>query len=135
MLMSIPTFDQPTILAVDDNVDNLILLQYQLACVAPCTVITAIDGETAWTLAQRKRPDLILLDILLPDVNGLEVLSRIRSHAATANIPVIALTALARTEDRDRLLSAGCNDYLSKPYDLDDLATLIARHLPQHCRL
>lgn len=122
---------KPIVLAVDDNLDNLVLLEYQLESVAHCAVVTAATGESAVHLAQHSQPDLILLDILLPDMNGIEVIERLRKSPTTAGIPIVALTALARTEDRDRILDSGCNDYLSKPYDLDDLQAVVNRHLPQ----
>ncbi len=122
---------KPLVLAVDDNLDNLVLLEYQLESVSHCAVVTAATGESAVHLAQHTQPDLILLDILLPDMNGVEVIERLRKLPTTAGIPIVALTALARTEDRDRILDSGCNDYLSKPYDLDDLQAVVNRHLPQ----
>jgi two-component system, cell cycle response regulator DivK len=127
--------DKPVVLAVDDNLDNLNLMEHQLAAVASCAVVTATTGKAAIHLAQHQLPDLILLDILLPDLDGIEVTRQIRQLAETSEIPIVALTALARVEDRDRILCAGCNDYLSKPYDLDDLEAIVTRHLPQHSRL
>lgn len=101
----------------------------------PCAVVTATTGRAALHLAQHQSPDLILLDILLPDLNGLEVVRRLRHVPATAKIPIVALTALAREEERDFILNAGCNDYLSKPYDLDDFEAVMTRHLPQRSLL
>ncbi|MBW4441793.1 MAG: response regulator [Plectolyngbya sp. WJT66-NPBG17] len=129
------SLSKPVVLAVDDNLDNLVLLEYQLATVAHCAVVTAATGESAVNLAHSNQPDLILLDILLPDMNGVEVVRQLRQSPATAGIPIVALTALARTEDRDRILDSGCNDYLTKPYDLDDLQAVVIRHLPQYCPL
>lgn len=126
---------RPIVLAVDDSVDNLVLLEYQLTSMTECAVVTAETGEAAVHLAQHSQPSLILLDILLPDINGIEVIQRLRQSPSTAGIPIVALTALARTEDRDRILDSGCDDYLAKPYDLDDLQAVVNRHLPQCCRL
>ncbi len=134
--MNLPNFSkQPIILAVDDNLDNLVLLEYQLASIADCVVLTATTGTAAVELAQHSQPNLILLDILLPDIDGVEVVRHLRQSSATAETPIIALTALARTEDRDRILDSGCNDYLSKPYDLADLEAIVTRHLPQRSLL
>lgn len=127
--------NKPVVLAVDDNLDNLTLMEYQVSMTVSCAVMTAATGRAALHLAQHRLPDLILLDILLPDLNGIEVVRKLRQTPATAKIPIIALTALARDEERDRILSAGCDDYLSKPYDLNDLEALMSRYLPQESLL
>lgn len=120
---------EPIILAVDDDEDNLVLLTEVLGPLN-CLVMTATHGQTALRLAQAYQPNLILLDIMLPDLNGIEVVYRLKQNQETAKIPVIAVTALARLEDRDRLILAGCNDYISKPYILEDLEALIRHYLP-----
>ena len=117
------------ILAVDDNEDNLLLLTEVLEPLN-CLVMTATHGQTALLLAQGYQPDLILLDVMLPDVNGIEVVQRLKQNEETAKIPVVAVTALAREEDRDRLILAGCSNYISKPYLLEDLEALIRQYLP-----
>ncbi len=124
------TAPQPLALVVDDNEDNLLLLTFVLEQLN-CQFITAIDGQTALDLAQRYQPALILLDIMLPDLDGFEVFSRLRQNPLTARIPVIAVTAMARPEDQERLLSAGCNEYVTKPYMVDDLEDLLRRYLSQ----
>ena len=121
--------NEPIILAVDDDEDNLVLLTEVLEPLN-CLVMTATHGQTALRLAQAYQPNLILLDIMLPDLNGIEVVYRLKQNQETAKIPVIAVTALARLEDRDRLILAGCNNYISKPYILDDLEALIRHYLP-----
>ncbi|NDJ17535.1 response regulator [Myxacorys almedinensis] len=123
---------KPLILAVDDNEDNLFLLRYQLQDTIDCSLITAMDGKSALALIESEMPDLVLLDIVLPDMNGMEVARRIRECQKTIDLPIVALTASARQEDRDRILESGCNDYLSKPYDLDDLEKVIHQHLQRH---
>lgn len=122
------TGKKPLVLAVDDDIDSLLLVT-EVLCANNYSYVTATNGQATLSLAQRFQPDLILLDILLPDLNGLEVVQRLRTNAQTQEIPVIAVTALAKKEDRDRILAAGCNAYLSKPYMLEDLETVIARHL------
>ena len=121
--------NEPIILAVDDDEDNLVLLTEVLEPLN-CLVMKATHGQTALRLAQAYQPNLILLDIMLPDLNGIEVVYRLKQNQETAKIPVIAVTALARLEDRDRLILAGCNSYISKPYILDDLEALIRHYLP-----
>jgi len=119
---------QSTVLAVDDNEDNLMLLTEVLR-IFDCSLITATHGQMALMLAQSHHFDLILLDVMLPDLNGEEVLHCLKKNPQTEDIPVIAVTALAREEDRDRLLRAGCIDYISKPYMLEELEARIRRHL------
>lgn len=119
---------KPLILAVDDNEDNLLLLAYALEPLG-CGLLTATDGRTAICTAQAHHPDLILLDILMPYMDGTEVLTQLKKDAKTKTIPVIAVTALARIEDRERLLRAGFNDYLSKPYMIEDIEALVRHYL------
>ncbi|HAA28806.1 MAG TPA: response regulator [Cyanobacteria bacterium UBA8553] len=119
---------QPLILAVDDDEDNLLLLAYILEPFG-CTLITAVDGITALSLARSYRPDLILLDILMPHMDGMEVIFQLRKDPKTRSIPAIAVTALALPQQRDRLLLAGFNDYVSKPYMLEDIEAPVRRHL------
>jgi CheY-like chemotaxis protein len=118
----------PVVLAVDDDEDNLLLLSYVLEPLN-CSIITAVDGHTAFEKARTEQPSLILLDIMLPDLDGLQIVRQLREDPKTRMIPVIAVTALARPEDRERILSAGCNDYISKPYLLEDLEAVIRCNL------
>lgn len=119
---------QSLVLAVDDNEDNLMLL-IQVLQLLNCSVISSKDGHTATLLAQDYQPDLILLDIMLPDLDGIEVVQRLKQNPETMAIPVVAITAMARTEDRERILLAGCNDYIKKPYIIDELEATIRRYL------
>lgn len=121
---------QPLVLVVDDNEDNLLLLAFLLEQMG-CAFVTAVDGQTALDFAQLYQPALILLDMMLPDFDGMEVLSRLKQNSLTTGIPVIAVTALARPEDRDRILSAGCNEYVTKPYVVDELEEMLRRYLNQ----
>ncbi|HEY9891391.1 MAG TPA: response regulator [Candidatus Sericytochromatia bacterium] len=121
--------DQQTlVLVVDDNEDNLLLLAFVVEQL-DCQIITALDGKTALDLAQDYHPSLILLDMMLPDMDGMEVLSHLKQNPITKTIPVIAVTAMAREQDRDRILLAGCNEYVSKPYAVDELEMLLRRYL------
>ena len=124
----LPTEKQSLILAVDDHEDNLLLLTEVLSPLK-CSCITATYGQMALQLAQTHQPDLILLDVMLPDFNGIEVVRCLKQNPQTMIIPVIAVTALASQEDRDRLLLAGCDDYISKPYMIDELEAIIHHHL------
>ena len=121
---------QPLVLVVDDNEDNLVLLSFVVEPLN-CRIITANDGQTTLKLAQSCQPTLILLDMMLPDLEGIEVVARLRQNPLTNAIPVIAVTAMAREEDRDRILLAGCNAYVSKPYSIDELEKLLRCYLEQ----
>lgn len=119
---------QPLVLVVDDNEDNLLLLAFVVEQL-DCRIVTALDGKTALDLAQDYHPSLILLDMMLPDMDGMEVLSHLKQNPITKTIPVIAVTAMAREQDRDRILLAGCNEYVSKPYAVDELEMLLRSYL------
>ncbi|PJF21417.1 MAG: hypothetical protein CUN56_11200 [Phototrophicales bacterium] len=79
------------------------------------TLLEAVDGNSGLELAQQELPDIILMDVNLPDIDGLEVTARLKEDAKTAHIPVIALTANAMVGDKEKALDAGCDDYLPKP--------------------
>ena len=119
---------QPLILAVDDDEDNLLLIT-QVLSLSNYSFITATNGLMALRMAEERLPDLILLDVMLPDLDGAELVRSLRQNSQTVQIPVIAVTAMARQEDRDRLMAAGCNAYISKPYMVDDLEELIRCYL------
>lgn len=121
----------PVFLVVDDDQDNLILMSYQLAELLPCSVISASDGNTALEIARQNCPDLILLDIMLPDMDGMQVVRGLREDPSTQAIPVIAVTAMARPQDQTMALQAGFDDYVSKPYSLENLAAVIHPYLQQ----
>jgi CheY-like chemotaxis protein len=89
-------------------------------------IITAADGQAGVHRARTDRPDLIIMDMGLPVLNGWQATHRIRSMPVTRSIPIIALTAFALKEDRDRCLMMGCNDYETKPVDFDRLKAKIA---------
>ena len=119
---------RPLVLAVDDNYDNLELMT-QILDLFGCECVGAIDGYTALSAAVDRPPDLIVLDICLPDINGIELVKRIKQNPELTNIPIVAITALAKAEDRDRILKAGCVEYLSKPFNIQDLETIIRQYL------
>lgn len=121
--------DRVLILIVDDDPDNLILLGYQVSQLFDCLMLTAADGSTALTLAKTARPNLILLDIMLPDMDGFEVARRLKQDAETRHIPLIAVTAMARVQDQELALQSGYDDYIRKPYELDALGVTLQHHL------
>ncbi|WP_242024378.1 response regulator [Trichocoleus sp. FACHB-591] len=121
---------QPLILVVDDDEDSLLLLS-QILKVFGFACINTLQGQTVLNLAKRYQPDLILLDVVLRDISGVEVIQQLKQHPQTQAIPVIAVTALARVEDREQILQLGWDDYISKPYTLEGLEGLIYRTLNQ----
>lgn len=116
------------ILLVEDNEMNRDMLSRRLAR-RGFEVVVAVDGREGVTAAQRESPDVILMDMSLPVTDGWEATRLIRAGAGTAHIPVIALTAHAMAGDRDKALEAGCNDYDTKPVELERLLEKIARLL------
>jgi CheY-like chemotaxis protein len=114
----------PLVLVVDDDDDSLTLMAYileQLSCQA-CLVA---DGLAALVAAQRYRPQLILSDIHLPQVDGYSLIQQLRADGETRSIPVVAVTALASQDDRNRILTAGFDGYISKPFLIQPLEQLI----------
>lgn len=112
-----------TIVLVEDNPDNRLLFRMLLQDLYE--VAEYENGVAAWEGLQRGKPDLVLLDISLPDMDGMEVIRRIRADAALKSLPVIALTAYAMVGDRERLLAAGFDEYVTKPV-LDETVLLKA---------
>jgi len=110
----------PRILLVEDNELNRDMLSRRLQRKG-YEVLIAIDGESGVKLAAAERPDLILMDMSLPTVDGWEATRRIKGLPETAAIPVIALTAHVMNGDRDKALAAGCDDYDSKPVEFERL--------------
>ena len=102
-----------TVAVVEDNADNRLLLQAILGDRFDLNEYE--NGADALSAFEAKRPDLVLLDISLPDMDGTEILKRIRANASIRDLPVIALTAHAMTGDRERFLAAGFDDYITKP--------------------
>ncbi len=116
------------ILIVEDNEMNRDMLSRRLMRYGYETFI-AIDGEEAVGMASSVRPDIILMDLSLPKIDGWEATRRIKKDPSTAAIPVIALTAHALSEDRDKALAAGCDEYEIKPLDFPKLLSKIQSFL------
>jgi CheY-like chemotaxis protein len=115
----------PKILLVEDNEMNRDMLSRRLIRKG-YEVVMALDGEQAVEMAGSQSPDLILMDMSLPVIDGWEATRRIKAAAETKGIPVIALTAHAMSDDRDKALGAGCDDYDTKPVDLPRLLDKIS---------
>ena len=104
----------PIILIVDDNIQNVELLQAYLEEL-DCDMIPAYDGPEALDIVARRRPDLVLLDIMMPKMSGFDVCKRLKSNPKNCNIPVIMITALNEFGDIQRGIDAGTDDFVSKP--------------------
>lgn len=116
------------ILIVEDNPTNMTLAVFVLKS-AGHTVIAATHAEEGLMLARSERPDLILMDIQLPGMDGLQATTILKSSADTQAIPIVALTALAMKGDEDRIRAAGCDGYIAKPLAYKELLAIVAAHL------
>ncbi len=115
------------ILVVEDNAKNMTLLRDVLRATGYLT-LEATTAEEALLLATEHRPSLVLMDVRLPAMDGIEALGRLRIDERTASIPVVAVTAQAMKGDRERFQEAGFDGYLSKPVDIDELLATVARY-------
>lgn len=120
-----------TVLIVEDNEDNSLLVAKILTYFGFETTITA-NGQDALNYCDTNTPDLILMDLSLPDINGMDVTRSLRQRAAFQSIPIIALTAHAMKGIRDDALKAGLTDFLAKPFLPHDLIVLVRRYLPSN---
>ncbi len=118
---------QPLVLLAEDNASNILIFSKCLR-VKGYRIIVAHDGSEAIQLARQDRPNLILMDVQMPGMDGLEATRRLRTDDELASIPIITLTALAKPGDRERCLEAGVDDYLSKPVNLKELIRLVKVH-------
>lgn len=118
------------ILIVEDNSRNMRLIEMVLGSKG-YTLLTATDGQEALDTATRERPDLIIMDIQLPKVSGLEVTRRLRNTPLFSHTPIIAITAYAMKGDEEKAIDSGCNVYLPKPIDTRQLPRVIAEMLRQ----
>lgn len=116
------------VLLIEDNAANMTLATFLLQS-AGHDVIAAIDAELGLTLARDEHPDLILMDIQLPGMDGLEATRQLKADPRTAAIPVIALTALTMKGDEGRILAAGCNGYIAKPMSYRAFLAVVNTHL------
>jgi two-component system cell cycle response regulator DivK len=118
-----------TILIVEDNRRSMLLIR-DLLQIHGFRTLEAFDGEEGIARAKAERPDLILMDIQLPRMDGLTAVRLLRQDPVTAGIPVVALTAHAMKGDRERALKAGCNGYIAKPIDTRRFLAQVQAFLP-----
>ena len=123
--------DSPIILLVDDNAINLKMLHQSLEGEG-YKLLSARSGEDALRIAEKAHPDLILLDIMMPGIDGYETCERLKANETTRNAVIIFLTALQATQDKVRGLSLGAVDFITKPFDPDEIIARVARQLEVH---
>jgi two-component system, cell cycle response regulator DivK len=124
---------ETTIMVVEDFEDNRFMMR-RLLEMSGYRVVEAENGEEAVERAQSERPDLILMDISLPLLDGLSATRRIRSHTELSLVPVVAVSAHDTADFHAEALAAGCNEYLTKPIDFDELEQLLDRFLKSERR-
>ncbi len=116
------------ILVVEDNETNMYLIRFMLEKNG-YEVIEAREGAAGVKLAIKEKPDLVIMDIQLPDIDGLEATKRIRASEADSEIPIIAITSFAMTGDREKALAAGCTGYIEKPINPETFMAEIEKYL------
>ena len=117
------------VLYVEDNEDNLYMLQLRFDVLGGYEVLSARDGAAGIAIAVVEQPDLILMDLNLPTIDGWEATRRLKADPVTRDIPIIVLSAHAMTGDREKALATGCDDFDTKPVKFDRLLTKIERAL------
>jgi two-component system cell cycle response regulator DivK len=122
--------NKPRVLIVEDNVDNYELVRFLLER-AGYQVLSAANGVEGVDAAKREQPDLILMDLSMPEMDGWKATSRLKSDEQTRQIPVLALTAHTLPGDRKRAIDAGCDGYISKPINVSSFDKLVATLLRQ----
>jgi two-component system cell cycle response regulator DivK len=118
----------PTVLYIEDDQANRTLVRRVLEAEG-FQVLEAEDGQQGLEVAREERPDMILVDISMPDMDGYEVTARLRRMGEVGRVPIVALTANVMKGDREKTLAAGCDGYIPKPIDIDALPDQIARFL------
>jgi two-component system cell cycle response regulator DivK len=122
--------EKTTILYVEDNLDNRVLVR-RILMSENYAVLEAVNAADALNILNHARPDLILMDINMPDMDGYTLTSRIKSMPGFERIPILALTANVMRGDKEKTLEAGCDGYIQKPLDIDQLIREVERFLPR----
>jgi CheY-like chemotaxis protein len=119
------------VLYVEDNDDNVYMLKMRLELLGDFEVLTAEDGEKGCAMAVSECPDIILMDLEMPVVDGWEATRRLKGNPQTRDIPIVALSAHALAGERDNALAAGCDEFDTKPIEFDRLVATLRRILAQ----
>ena len=123
------------LLYIEDNQDNLYMLQLRFDVLGGYELMSATDGAAGIAMAAAERPDLILMDLNLPEIDGWEAARRLKADPKTRDIPIIALSAHAMAGDREKALATGCDDFDTKPVEFDRLLAKIEQALAAKDRL
>jgi two-component system, cell cycle response regulator DivK len=121
---------KPLVLAVDDNDDNLVLLSCALELL-DCEFVGKASAQAALNFVQERPPDLVLLDVMMPDMHGVDLMHLLKQDVRIRQVPIIAITGMVTPESRTDLLEAGFSDYMAKPYMVDELEAMVRYHLSQ----
>ena len=121
--------DDAMVLIGEDEPDNQVILQTVVEALVGVRAEVAGDGLAVLASVERERPRMILLDLMLPGLDGFQVTRQLKGDPATRAIPIVAVSAMARPDDREAALAAGCDDFVRKPFELDDLEALIKKYL------
>jgi len=117
------------VLIAEDEPDNQIILQTVVESLVGLRSNVVGDGLAVLASVERERPRIILLDLMMPVLDGFEVAQRLKGDPSTASIPIVAVSALARPDDREAARAAGCDEFVRKPFDLDELEQVIRSYL------
>jgi CheY-like chemotaxis protein len=121
--------DNTLILIGEDEPDNQVILQTVVESLVGVRAEVAGDGLAVLACVQRERPRMILLDLMMPGLDGFQVTRQLKADPSTASIPIVAVSAMARPDDREAALAAGCDEFVRKPFELDDLEAVIRTYL------
>ena len=117
------------VLIGEDEPDNQVILQTVVESLVGVRAEVAGDGLSVLACVSRERPKMILLDLMMPGLDGFQVTRQLKADPSTANIPIVAVSAMARPDDREAALAAGCDEFVRKPFELDDLEAVIRTYL------
>jgi two-component system, cell cycle response regulator DivK len=120
------------VLIGEDEPDNQVILQTVVESLVGARAEVAGDGLSVLACVSRERPRMILLDLMMPGLDGFQVTRKLKADPATASIPIVAVSAMARPDDREAALAAGCDEFVRKPFELDDLEAVIRTYLEDH---
>jgi len=117
------------VLIGEDEPDNQVILQTVVESLVGVRAAVAGDGLAVLASVSRERPKMILLDLMMPGLDGFQVTRQLKGDPSTASIPIVAVSAMARPDDREAALAAGCDEFVRKPFELDDLEAVIRTYL------